>query len=328
MTDSVYDYTPSYIVPFWNFTDFVPTIPKLYWDVRSQEQRILNMFKLLDKLVNYVDMIASTYNQNADEIAALKKQLDGFDAEIKRMFAEYETELNGKFDGLVKDVNRLVSTLRDEIDDAYKRALEKANQYTDTELESYVPKNVYEPEVSRLQLLIRELQENIVKLTAIIETLELSNMQWDVQHGMLVNTVDAQRDMFNDVTVHSITIEELNELDMTVAELANSGLNVRGLAVMSYWLVNKFELPNTFKYFEDPITQSNKFTADNLKNARVNQNGVVFVPEDKTSFESTPEFTADRLKKAKVNREGFVYVENVNNAGLELDDDNINKDGD
>lgn len=320
-------YKPDYILPFWSFTDFVPTIPKLYWDVRSQEQRILNLFKLIDKLVNYVDVIASTYNQNADEIVKLQKQLDGFDDEIKRLFADYEYELDGKFDQLVKDVNRLVSTLRDEIADAYKKALDKANEYTDTELESYVPKSIYEAETSHLQLLIRELQENIVKLAAIIEQLQLSNMQWDVQHGMMVNTVDAQRDMFNDITVHSITIEELNELDMTVAELANSGLNVRGLAVMSYWLVNKFDLPNTFKYFEDPITQSNKFTADNLKAARVNQNGVVFVPEDKTRFESTSEFTADRLKKAKVNREGFVYVENVNNAGLKLDDDNINKEG-
>ena len=46
--------------------------------------------------------------------------------------------------------------------------------------------------------------------------------------------------MFNDLTVHSYDVGELEgvfgELDMTVDGLANSGLNVRGLAVMSHLL--------------------------------------------------------------------------------------------
>jgi hypothetical protein len=34
---------------------------------------------------------------------------------------------------------------------------------------------------------------------------------------------------------------------MTVSELSDCGLNVRGLAVMSKWLTDKFELDDDFK---------------------------------------------------------------------------------
>ena len=67
------------------------------------------------------------------------------------------------------------------------------------------------------------------------------SLDWDVQHGRYDSSINAMRDMFNDVTVHALYIEELNALNMTVEELANSGLNVRGLAVMSRWLVDDSE---------------------------------------------------------------------------------------
>lgn len=63
------------IVPFWGFSAFTPTIPKLYWNVKSQEQRILNLFDLLNKLICYANNIGLQVNINADDIQKLKDEI-------------------------------------------------------------------------------------------------------------------------------------------------------------------------------------------------------------------------------------------------------------
>ena len=61
------------IIPsFAGFTAFVPTIPKMYWDVKSQEQRILGICKMLDKVICYADMLG----ENVDEIAKTLQDIE------------------------------------------------------------------------------------------------------------------------------------------------------------------------------------------------------------------------------------------------------------
>lgn len=62
--------------PFWGFSAFTPTIPKLYWNVKSQEQRILNLFDLLDKLICYANELGISINASADDIAKLRKDFE------------------------------------------------------------------------------------------------------------------------------------------------------------------------------------------------------------------------------------------------------------
>ena len=93
----------------------------------------------------------------------------------------------------------------------------------------------------------QEMRSVIAELREEIYELSVGTMAWNVQHGRFTPTIQAQRDMFNDLTVHAITVKELNELNMTVDSLANCGLNVRGLAVMSRWLVEKFDISDDFK---------------------------------------------------------------------------------
>ena len=65
-----------YFLPsFWDFTAYTPTIPKMYWQVRSQEQRILNIFQLVDKVIAYVD------NEN-EAIADLAQKVQELEDEI------------------------------------------------------------------------------------------------------------------------------------------------------------------------------------------------------------------------------------------------------
>ena len=93
----------------------------------------------------------------------------------------------------------------------------------------------------------QEVRETVANLRKEIYELSIGTESWNVQHGKLTSTTEAQRDMFNDLTVHAITVKTLNSLDMTVSELSDCGLNVRGLAVMSKWLTEKFELDDAFK---------------------------------------------------------------------------------
>lgn len=82
MADYNCDYDSTYpngmsspIVPFWGFSAFTPTIPKLYWNVKSQEQRILNLFDLLNKLVCYANDMGLAIDVNAEDIKALQKDM-------------------------------------------------------------------------------------------------------------------------------------------------------------------------------------------------------------------------------------------------------------
>ena len=67
-----------YVAPFCGFTEFTPTIPKLYWNVKSQEQRILRISDLLDKLICYSDYLGNKVNVNRDDIEWLKAEFEEF----------------------------------------------------------------------------------------------------------------------------------------------------------------------------------------------------------------------------------------------------------
>lgn len=78
-----------YVPPFWGFTEFTPTIPKLYWDVRSQEQRILRICEMLDKLICYSDFLGDRIDLNREDIEFLKAEFEEFK---EHGFEEYYLE--------------------------------------------------------------------------------------------------------------------------------------------------------------------------------------------------------------------------------------------
>lgn len=157
----------------------------------------------------------------------------------------------GRLEGLIEYTQKLADALNEiNADVAAKADLQQLKNYVDAK-------------VAELKQLIKQLTEG--------------TLQWDVQRGSYTDTVTAQRDMFNDLTVHSITVEDLAKSELDVKALADSGLNVRGLAVMSYWLIEKFDLPVVYEY-NKPKVDGNRFSADSLKNAVVNEKGYVMVP--------------------------------------------------
>lgn len=155
--------------PYWGWTAYAPVIPKFYWDVYSQEQRIKHLCEEYDRLAHYASMLAEEMNA----------------------------------------------------------------------IEAVTPEE--------LQAVVDRFNAQLAALKELIEQLGAGTLQWDVQHGDYRDTVEAQRDMFNDVTVRSMTIAEFNALDLTVETLADCGLNCRGLAAMSRWLVDRFDISDIYK---------------------------------------------------------------------------------
>lgn len=104
------------IIPsFAGFTAFTPAIPKMYWDVKSQEQRIFGLCKMLNKVICYADMLG----ENVDEIAkTLQDILDGkldelIIAAISQWFEDNEPEIMQDIEALQESVSDIESTLID-----------------------------------------------------------------------------------------------------------------------------------------------------------------------------------------------------------------------
>lgn len=87
-----------------------------------------------------------------------------------------------------------------------------------------------------------EVKDAVNALLKLIEETQKGMMLWNVVLGKFYGNTNTMRDIFNDLTVHAIDVDTLAELDMDVAQLSECGLNVRGLAVFSgYLLGEKFQ---------------------------------------------------------------------------------------
>ena len=67
-----------YCTPYEGFTEFVASIPKLYWGVKSQEQRILAICEQLHKLICFVDYQGEKINLNRQDIDWLIAEFEKF----------------------------------------------------------------------------------------------------------------------------------------------------------------------------------------------------------------------------------------------------------
>lgn len=74
-------YLPTLNWPIYSgWTQFTPTIPKLYWDVYSQEQRIKELCENYWKSEQYLDFIAEITNQWGEDVA------NELNSEIEKMW--------------------------------------------------------------------------------------------------------------------------------------------------------------------------------------------------------------------------------------------------
>lgn len=105
-------------------------------------------------------------------------------------------------------------------------------------------------------------------LISLIDKIVAATEIWDVTLGRFNLNVDAMRDLFNDITVHAITVDTLAESGYTVGTLADCGLNVRGLAVFSGYLLGKEFVPEGIQYSGSTAIDG-KLTCSLLANGEV-----------------------------------------------------------
>ena len=70
--------------PFWNA--YTPTLPEIYWDVDSHEERIKKICLMLHKLAEYADYLGENINLDHKTIEELQEQFQKF---IDGEYTEY-----------------------------------------------------------------------------------------------------------------------------------------------------------------------------------------------------------------------------------------------
>lgn len=94
------------IPPFWSFIPSTPVIPKLYWNVKSQEQRYKALCECLGKLACYSQEIADMTNTNSEDIKELQTLFEQF---MASGFDDYYAEqLNAWIDAHMLDIMKQV----------------------------------------------------------------------------------------------------------------------------------------------------------------------------------------------------------------------------
>lgn len=182
-------------------------------------------------------------------------------------------------------------------------------------VEQFVPNSVFQEFVQFMEKDQNEQTEELEQYTdeqllalktyliSLINQIVAAMEIWDVTLGRFNNNVDSMRDLFNDVTVHAITVDTLAESEYTVDTLTECGLNVRGLAIYSGVLIGKDFVPEGV-YYEPPVEPTTvRLTTQMLGTALVNDEGV-FV--ESTRWIPSAKLKASELANATVDEDGVI----------------------
>lgn len=92
-------------------TSYSPVIPKLYWGVASQEQRLFEICKAIDSLGSTIYDISSAVNSSLDQISAISNKVNSLDERLTAVEAGDHTGGGGTADGSIGDrVTKLEQT--------------------------------------------------------------------------------------------------------------------------------------------------------------------------------------------------------------------------
>lgn len=104
---------------FIGFTAFTPEVPKLYWDVKSQEQRILELCKEFHKLVCYSNALADRINL--------------LNSDVEETLKDFEDRMNAQ---LAEQDKKIAEQLAEQ-DAKVTRELQKMREYIDAKFDEY-----------------------------------------------------------------------------------------------------------------------------------------------------------------------------------------------
>lgn len=94
------------IVPFGSFMNFTPTLPNLYWNVDSHEERIKKLCIEFCKMIDYVNSFRDTINGSSEAINELTDEFEDFKEHGFEEFYEEQLDswINDNFAKVMKEV--------------------------------------------------------------------------------------------------------------------------------------------------------------------------------------------------------------------------------
>lgn len=106
----------AFSLPFLNWpiysgwTAFTPTVPKIYWDVYSQEQRIKQLCMNFSKAEQYLDTVATlTNNWQKEYVEIVQDALDEFEEILKGgIETEIDAWIEDNMERVIKDAVKMV----------------------------------------------------------------------------------------------------------------------------------------------------------------------------------------------------------------------------
>lgn len=95
-----------WFMPYSVWLDTTPVIPKLYWGVYSQEERMLHVCKEIARIVAYLDELGATVDEIEERVHKLLEDFaDDFDEYYKNQIEEW---LNENLENLITEHMRFV----------------------------------------------------------------------------------------------------------------------------------------------------------------------------------------------------------------------------
>lgn len=120
-----------------------------------------------------------------------------------------------------------------------------------------------------------DLARAVAELERQIDNIAQGSQLWDVSVGAYRDNQLTMREAARFVAVHALTVEQVGAMEMTVEQLADSGLNCWGLAVLGVWLLDKgFTLPERFTPAPH-TTGGDAVTTADFKNLKFNEQNFV-----------------------------------------------------
>lgn len=120
-----------------------------------------------------------------------------------------------------------------------------------------------------------DLARAVAELERQIDNIAKGSQLWDVSVGAYRDNQLTMREAARFVAVHALTVEQVGTMEMTVEQLADSGLNCWGLAVLGVWLLDKgFTLPERFTP-QPHATGGDAVTTADFKNLKFNEQNFV-----------------------------------------------------
>lgn len=105
------------VLPFFSaFTAYTPEIPKLYWDVKSQEQRIKDICMEIHKLISYVDTVTLQVNGLSTDIEQI---LEDFQTDVKEQLAAQDAKITEQLAAQNDQVTQALADMRKYIDQKF-----------------------------------------------------------------------------------------------------------------------------------------------------------------------------------------------------------------